>query len=227
LRFKVSINGELKLDLELDGHGVLSCMVEVRRLVDKSNASIADASDTPILRRVNVFGRPRQQDGSNDYLLEELEIGDEVQVSLMPPTGRVSGCSAERDDVVESTDTNDEETRAGIARVHIVSNRDVWPMAGIGKFGLLNAIVTWVWRSQSSVDVGQQNKARPFVEEEAQIDVGGIDAELDHFVNWGSEPVVPGDSFVIRVGGPGEFDSPVAEWSCNSDQDSKDLDSGQ
>lgn len=82
-------------------------------------------------------------------------------------------------------------------------------LAGIGDFGVLSAILTWVKRNPSRCPKGM-NKAK-WCEEELSFNVGGLVSQInkdDSQPNWIDRSLKPGDKIVIRIWNRPECDPP-------------------
>ena len=104
------------------------------------------------------------------------------------------------------------ERRARI-RMEVSVNGVVRCVGGVGDFGVLNTIVTWVRRRPEMIhptlrDIPEFNEADA-LKEELDVTLGGLDSTLDNQLDWLKESLKPGDVVTIRLLPEGDYDAPI------------------
>ena len=88
-------------------------------------------------------------------------------------------------------------------------------IVGVGDYGVLHAIVSWVRRSPAAIT--DEVRARPdfdeqwFLKERCELLLGALDtiAQRDH--SWPKRDLSPGDEITIRVLADGDYEVPSAD----------------
>ena len=99
-------------------------------------------------------------------------------------------------------------------RMELSVNGEVRCVGGVGEFGVMNVILSWVRRRLDMVHPDLRNSPS-FDEGEAlreQLDVefGALDSTLQKHVRWLKESLKPGDIVSVRILPEGEYDEPSA-----------------
>ena len=106
-------------------------------------------------------------------------------------------------------------------RIEISINGEKKCIAGLGGYGVLNSILTWVKRDPEKVERNNRKGADylQFSEESLDLTVSGLtsdDDKTDAHLHWINEALSEGDEITIRVLAPGQSDEPVSYRAKNA-----------
>ena len=100
-------------------------------------------------------------------------------------------------------------------RFQVLINGRPIAVTGIGDYGVLSAIVSWVRRNPAAIsDVDRADPAfdeQWFLKERCDLHLGALDTvrQLNH--SWAEHTLSPGDEITIRVLADGEYELPNAD----------------
>jgi hypothetical protein len=97
-------------------------------------------------------------------------------------------------------------------RLEVLLNGRRVAIAGVEKFGVISAIITWVRRNPANITEKMRSDEGfdelHFLRETCDLDLGGLDSVSDKHLFWAKEALRPGSEITIRVLPAGEFDPP-------------------
>jgi len=96
-------------------------------------------------------------------------------------------------------------------RLELSVNGQIVATSGVGTFGVLTGIVSWVRRNPDAipehVESDPEVDPKEWCAEELVADLGGLDSVRNESLNWvNGQPLKIGDEVTIRVLGPGRID---------------------
>ena len=100
-------------------------------------------------------------------------------------------------------------------RVEVLLNGRRIAIAGIEKFGVISAIVTWVRRNPANITATMRSEKdfdeTHFLREICELELSGLDSVRDKHVFWAKDALRPGSEVTIRILPAGEFDAPRSD----------------
>ena len=106
-------------------------------------------------------------------------------------------------------------------RIEISINGEMKCIAGLGGYGVLTSILTWVKRDPLVVERNNKKGADylQLSEESLDLAVNGLTSdndETDAHLHWINENISEGDEITIRILGPGPSDKPIIHRAKNA-----------